>query len=93
MFNGITATFVGAASTSDLDTTNGNVTSAQTTADAALAPGEAAADVNANANITTINGGSITTNTITANEIATGTITANSGVIADLAVEDLKDSW
>ena len=90
VFNGITATFVGAASTSDLDTTNGNVTSAQTTADAALAPGEAAADVNANANITTINGGSITTNTITANEIATGTITANSGVIADLAVETLK---
>lgn len=53
-----------------------------------ITSGGAAADVNAN--VTTISGGKITTNSITATQIQTGTITAASGIIADAAITNAK---
>ena len=73
--NAVTPSTISAASQSALDTTNINVTTAQTTADSKTLPTEVAAAVNNNT--TTIDGAKITTGSISAAHIDAAGLTAN----------------
>ena len=72
--NAVTPSTISAASQSALDTTNNNVTTAQTTADSKTLPTEVAAAINNNT--TTIDGAKITTGSISAGKINTAGLIA-----------------